>query len=254
MLRSVSPPDRAAAKRRPSGLSAVPAMEIRSADFPLADYNKISVAVTGLQPWRTSWTHAWRSASLAASRSASGSGNPASISTCRRQLSTLDCSSSRHTGVSIASAIGARCFVLPLTIPTARKLAEMSGTASAGVEPLGEFLPGEDLDRPLELALKTGGRLFPGLAEALVERLHRDLRVPLDLPLGHPREPLGLPALPLDQDDVEPGANVGLGTLDGLGDRMLALPEPLGDLVDRAAALERLRLELVERPGDSLSR
>ena len=52
-------------------------------------------------------------------------------------------------------------------------------------------------------------------------RLHRDLRVPLDLALGDALEPLGLAALPLDEHDVEAAADVGLGALDRLRDRRL---------------------------------
>ena len=44
-----------------------------------------------------------------------------------------------------------------------------------------------------------------------------------------------------------------LGPLDRLRDRRLAAAEPLGDLLDRAPALHRLRLELVERLGHRLS-
>ena len=42
--------------------------------------------------------------------------------------------------------------------------------------------------------------------------------------------------------------------LDLLGDRRLARPQPLGDLLDRAPPLDRLRLELVERLRDRLLR
>src|SRR6185503_11933341 len=76
-------------------------------------------------------------------------------------------------------------------------------------EPLGERQREPCLDQhvqapaldlgPLELALEPCRRLFPRLAESVVERLHRDLRVALDLPLGDAREPLVLAALPLDE-------------------------------------------------------
>src|SRR6188472_626383 len=142
-------------------------------------------------------------------------------------------------------------FVLPLTIPSARKLVR---ELSASVEPLRELLAGEKLDSALELPLQTRRGLLARLAEALVQGLHRDLRVPLHLALGHPLEPLGLAPLPLDQHDVQPGADVGLGPLDRVGDRGLAGAKPLGDLVDRAPSLERVRLELVERFRDGLAR
>ena len=97
---------------------------------------------------------------------------------------------------------------------------------SAGVEALRQLLAREELDGPLELALEPRCRLFPRLAEPLVERLHRDLRVALDLSLGDAREPLVLAALPLDEHDVQPRAHVGLGALDRLGDSLLALAQP----------------------------
>ena len=75
----------------------------------------------------------------------------------------------------------------------------------------------------------------------------------LDLALGHALEPLVLAALPLREHDVEPRADVGLRLLERLGDGRLARPQPLGDLLDRATALDRLRLQLVERLGHRLS-
>ena len=59
-----------------------------------------------------------------------------------------------------------------------------------------------------------------------------------------------LPALELDEGDVEPRTSVGLGALDSLRDRRLARPQPLADLLDRTASLDRLRLQLVERLRD----
>ena len=75
----------------------------------------------------------------------------------------------------------------------------------------------------------------------------------LDLSFRDPREPLGLAPLPFDEHDVEPTAHVGLRPLDRLRDRLLPSAQPLGDLVDRAPALHRLRLELVERLRDRLA-
>src|SRR6187551_1812462 len=141
-------------------------------------------------------------------------------------------------------------FVLPLTIPSARKLVR---ELSASVQPLRELLAGEELDSALELPLQTRRSLLARLAEALVQGLHRDLRVPLHLALGHPLEPLGLAPLPLDQHDVQPGADVGLGPLDRVGDRGLAGAKPLGDLVDRAPSLERVPLELLAQANHRLS-
>ena len=125
---------------------------------------------------------------------------------------------------------------------------------SARVEPLRELFAGEELDRALELALQARRGLLSCLAEAVVEGLHRDLGVPLHLALGDPLEPLGLAPLPLDEHDVEARADVDLGALDRLGDGGLAGAKPLGDLVDRPPALERVRLELVERLRDGLAR
>ena len=62
-------------------------------------------------------------------------------------------------------------------------------------------------------------------------------------------EPLGLAPLELDQRQLEPGARIRLGLLDALGDRRLPDPQALGDLLHRAPALDRVRLELVERLG-----
>ena len=138
--------------------------------------------------------------------------------------------------------------------PYRRKVGERRRiAASARVEALGELLAGEQLDGPLELALEPRRGLFSRLAEALVEGLHRDLRVALDLSLGDPREPLGLSALPLHEHHVEAATHVRLRPLDRLRDRVLALAETLGDLGDRASALERLGFELVERLGDRLA-
>ena len=106
------------------------------------------------------------------------------------------------------------------------------------------------LDRAVELAGEPRRRLLPDLAHPLVERGRRDLGVALDLALGDPLEPLGLAPLELDQRQLEPRPGVGLGLLDPLGDRRLARPQPLGDLLDRAAPLDRVRLELVEGLGD----
>src|ERR1044072_7845010 len=77
-------------------------------------------------------------------------------------------------------------FVLPLTIPSARKLVR---ELSASVEPLRELLAGEKLDSALELPLQTRRGLLARLAEALVQGLHRDLRGPLPLAPGPPRPP-----------------------------------------------------------------
>src|SRR6185312_8346973 len=144
-----------------------------------------------------------------------------------------------------------RLFVLALTIPPPESWAPYKLLTS--VEPLGELVASEQLDRAVELALKARRRLLAGLAEPLVEGHHRDLGVPLDLPLGHPREPFGLAALPLDEHDVEACPHVRLALLDRLGDRRLARAEPLGRLLDRTPALEGLGLELVERLADRLS-
>src|SRR5712691_1870342 len=69
------------------------------------DYRRISAAVSGVHPAETRSTAVCRSASLPARRSASGSGYPASISTCRRQLSTLARSVGAVAVISIKSDI-----------------------------------------------------------------------------------------------------------------------------------------------------
>ena len=123
---------------------------------------------------------------------------------------------------------------------------------SPRVEALRELLAHEQLDGAVELALEARRGLLARLAEALVEREHRDLGVTLDLALRHPLEPVRLAALPLDERDVEPRADVRLGLLDRVGHRRLPRAEALGDLLDRASSLERLGLELVESLGDGL--
>ena len=117
------------------------------------------------------------------------------------------------------------------------------------VEPPCELLAHHQLDGAVELAGEPRRRLLADLAHPLVERRRRDLRVALDLALGDALEPLGLAPLELDQRQLEPRAGVGLRLLDALGDRRLPRPQPLGDLLDRAAPLDRVRLELVERLG-----
>src|SRR6187551_449419 len=186
-------------------------------------------------------------------RSASGSGNPASISTWRRQLSTLDCSSSRHTVVSIVSAtVLPRLFVLALTIPPPESWAAHKVLTS--VEALGDLVPREHLHGAVELAVEARDRLLARRAEPLVELHHRELGVPLDLAFGHTCKALGLAPLPLDEHHVQPRADVRLALLDRLGDRRLARAEPLRGLLDRAPSLERLRLELVEGLAHGLAR
>ena len=91
------------------------------------------------------------------------------------------------------------------------------------------------------------GRVLANLAHPLVERCPRELGMALDLALCDALEPLGLAPLELDQRQLEPGAGVGLGLLDALGDRRLPDAQALGDLLHRPAAFDRVRLELVER-------
>ena len=100
--------------------------------------------------------------------------------------------------------------------------------------------------------MQARGRFLARLAQPLVVGEHRDLRVVLHLSLGDTLEALVLPALPLGEHHVEPRPDVRLRLFQGVGDGGLARAEPLGDLLDRAAALDRLGLELVERLGDRL--
>ena len=129
----------------------------------------------------------------------------------------------------------------------------MSGGLLRAGQALTELLPHHRLDGAVELALEAGRRLLARLPEALVEGEHRDLGMPLDLALGDPLEPVGLSTLPLGKNDLEPAADVGLGALERVGDRRLARTQPLRDLVDRAPALERVGLQLVERLRHSLT-
>ena len=142
-----------------------------------------------------------------------------------------------------------------MTIPPANGLCDRDRSCrrpatALALEPPRELLAHHHLDGAVELAGEPRRRLLPDLAHPLVERGRRDLGVALDLALGDPLEPLGLAPLELDQRQLEPGPGVGLGLLDPVGDRRLPGPQPLGDLLDRAAPLDRVRLELVEGLGD----
>ena len=68
----------------------------------------------------------------------------------------------------------------------------------------------------------------------------------LDLALGDAFEPLGLTPLELDERQLEACPGIGLGLLDPLGDGRFPCSQPLGDLLDRATPLDRVRLEFVE--------
>ena len=137
------------------------------------------------------------------------------------------------------------------TIPSANGWCRADGAGRYPFsEPPGELLAHQQLDRAVELAGEPRRRVLANLAHPLVERRRRQLGVALDLALGDALEPLGLAPLELDQRQLEPGARIRLGLLDALGDRRLPDPQALGDLLHRAAALDRVRLELVERLGD----
>jgi hypothetical protein len=61
---------------------------------------------------------------------------------------------------------------------------------------------------------------------------------------------LDLAALDVRERGLDPPRRLGLAALDLLGERLLALPQPVGDLLDHAPPLARVRLELLERLGD----
>src|SRR3954451_22818894 len=116
-------------------------------------------------------------------------------------------------------------------------------------DPPHELLAEQQLDGAVELTGEPRGGILANLAHPLVECGRRELGVTVDLALGDPFEPLGLPALELDQRQLQPRPGIDLCLLDSLGDRGLSRPKALGDLLHGATALERVRLELVERLG-----
>src|SRR5205809_265845 len=132
---------------------------------------RISAAVFGSQPWPTSSTAVCRSASLPARRSASGSGYPASISTCSRQLSTLERSLDSGSAVSVVSLIAASVRP-PIDEPCLQKFAP-------------PFLLGGAAYEGRELLLGAGDRLVepprelaePGLQDPALRLRPRDQRL-----------------------------------------------------------------------------
>src|SRR5512132_2745108 len=195
---------------------------------------RISVAVSGEQPCRRRSTAWCRSASLWAIFSASGRGKPASIKTCRRQLSTFACSS---LGVSASGVIGVRVVRLVLDEPSSRKVAG-SAAAKRGcearaclgmglVDPALEILEARVQHRPLGLGVRR---------EGLYLRAQLELRVgDAPLELGDQLVALVLEArADLGELSLEPLAT-GVGNVgESLGQNALRL---LGEVVHCAVEL-----------------
>ena len=124
----------------------------------------------------------------------------------------------------------------------------------ATFEPAGELFAHDRVCCLVELSPEPRCGLLADLAHARVERGRGDLGVAFDLALRHALEALGLPALELDQRQLEPGSRVRLCLLDALGDGGLARTEPLGDLLDRASTLDASGLRARRAPRRRLRR
>ena len=107
-----------------------------------------------------------------------------------------------------------------------------------------------DLDGAVELARQPHRGLLARGAHRRLELLAGRLGVALGLTRDHALELLDLPALDVCERRLDPACRLALAPLDLLGQRLLAPPQPLGDLLDHAAALARVRFELLERLGD----
>ena len=94
------------------------------------------------------------------------------------------------------------------------------------------------------------GRLLARRAHRPVELDGRRLGVPLGLAGDDALQLLDLAALDVREGRLDPARRLGLAALDLLRERLLAAPQPVGDLLDHTAPLARVRLELLERLGD----
>ncbi len=112
----------------------------------------------------------------------------------------------------------------------------------------------ERLGDAVELLAEAIRRLLADRAHPVLE-LERACFAPcVDLACHRSLEMLHLPALELGERELDPRARLALGAVDLLGHRVLVLAQPLVQLVDRPAAVVRLRRELLERARERVPR
>ena len=197
-----------------------------------------------------------RSASLAASRSARGSGKPASISTCRRQLSTLACSFSCSMWVSVISAMSCHAGIRDrLDDPFRDWLADRrrDGRGDSVIALLSPSSRRASSSRIISSTAWSSSRASFVAASSRISRMRSSNAVAaiwacrsISRSVTRSSRSVWRRSNSIERQ-LEPRPRVGLGLLDALGDRGLPRPQALRDLLDRAASLDRLRLELVER-------
>jgi hypothetical protein len=144
------------------------------------------------QPFSTRATARCRSASLAANRSASGSGYPASIKTCKRQLSTFERSLAGATSiVSVVSLTLRLLFVVVKTNP-ARVCWPSRASANSSrperrelVDPSDQLLQTRFDHRAFGVCIgrnitEPTSQFVFGVAKAYSERLHEFVALPVE--------------------------------------------------------------------------
>ena len=133
----------------------------------------------------------------------------------------------------------------------------LHGRVGDVLDALGEHalgLAGEPLDRQVELAAEPARRLLAGRADRRVELLRGRLGVAGRLARDGAAQLLELPVLDVAELRGDPLHRLGLLAVDLLLQLALAQAQPVGELLQRLAPLDAVRLELGGRRGRHLLR
>ena len=106
-----------------------------------------------------------------------------------------------------------------------------------------------DCDGALELSREPAGRLFPRGLDRSLELMRRGVDEPSRGAVENAFQLLHLAALDICERRLDPARRVGLLALDPAHEVALPCAQPLGDLMQRAPPLRRMRLELPRGRG-----